>query len=240
MGGSSSQPHMQQPMSHIHSFPNEDMYKPEFFEDMYQNTACEDSPVEVTTHLAPAQPKSSQRGWIRMRMHPGALYGPMRKKLRCVKGKRKAPGHRTYDMVNAKWQTVRWNMARFRGVHANVMLRAHANGAGDEDCFTTALLDFEAEFEKKDAKRSNTSGFSSFYTKSGDASINLNVNAGDDDEDEVHELQRPISRDKAKGSKKKGTGSSGTSSSMNDEALARLTVSELAMHNERAMSMMKE
>ncbi|GKG16349.1 hypothetical protein Tco_0358672, partial [Tanacetum coccineum] len=44
----------------------------------------------------------------------------------------------------------------------------------------------------------------------------------------------------AKGSKKKGAGSLGSSSSMNDEALARLMVSELATHNERAIAMKKE
>nr|GEW64785.1 putative reverse transcriptase domain-containing protein [Tanacetum cinerariifolium] len=37
-----------------------------------------------------------------------------------------------------------------------------------------------------------------------------------------------------------GVGSSGSSSSINDEALARLIVSELAMHNERAIAMKKE
>ncbi|GJS36228.1 hypothetical protein Tco_0534610 [Tanacetum coccineum] len=52
---------------------------------------------------------------------------------------------------------------------------------------------------KNDAKRSKTSGSSSLNTKSRDASINLNVDAGDDDEVEVQELQRPIGRDKTKG-----------------------------------------
>ncbi|GKC80415.1 hypothetical protein Tco_1131189 [Tanacetum coccineum] len=94
--------------------------------------------------------------------------------------------------------------------------------------------------KKKDAKRSKTSRSSSFNTESGDASINLNVDAGDDDGDEVQELQRQIGRDKAKGSKKKGAGSSGSSSSMNDEALARLMVSELATHNKRAIEIKKE
>ncbi|GJY61195.1 hypothetical protein Tco_0461852 [Tanacetum coccineum] len=47
-------------------------------------------------------------------------------------------------------------------------------------------------------------------------------------------------RDKAKGSiKKKGPRSSG-SSSTNDKALARLMVSERAMHNQRAIKMQKE
>ncbi|GKA84761.1 ALP1-like protein [Tanacetum coccineum] len=94
--------------------------------------------------------------------------------------------------------------------------------------------------KKKNAKRSNTFRSSSFNTESGDASINFNVDAGDVDKDEVWELQRPIGRDKAKGSKKKGAGSSRSSSSMNDEALARLMVSELARHNERATEIKKE
>ncbi|GJT29416.1 hypothetical protein Tco_0909691 [Tanacetum coccineum] len=45
----------------------------------------------------------------------------------------------------------------------------------------------------------------------------------------VQELARPLDKDKVEGSKKKGAGSSGSSSSMNDEALARLMVPELAM-----------
>ncbi|GJR86512.1 hypothetical protein Tco_0210523 [Tanacetum coccineum] len=70
------------------------------------------------------------------------------------------------------------------------------------------------------SKRYMTSRSSSFNTESGKASINLNADVGDDEEDEVQEIRRPISRDKAK---KKGSRASG-SSSMNDEALARLMV----------------
>ncbi|GJY64534.1 monodehydroascorbate reductase [Tanacetum coccineum] len=167
-----------------------------------------------------------------------------------MNNKTKQHGRQTYDTVNEKWRNVRPNMARFCGVHANVMRRAHASGAGDEDYFATTLLDYQAEFEvsftlrhcwdvlrqtpkwwdqevprvltnQNTTKRSKTYGSSSFNTESGDASIILNVDAGDDDEDDVQELQRPIGRDKAKGSKKKRAGSSGSSSSMNDEALAR-------------------
>ncbi|GJZ33907.1 hypothetical protein Tco_0579343 [Tanacetum coccineum] len=93
---------------------------------------------------------------------------------------------------------------------------------------------------KNDAKRSKVFRSSLFNRESGDASINLNVDTGDDDEDDVHELPRPIGRDKDKGLKKKGVGSSGSSSSMNDEALARLMVSELATQTESAMAMKKE
>ncbi|GJY90411.1 hypothetical protein Tco_0505607 [Tanacetum coccineum] len=93
---------------------------------------------------------------------------------------------------------------------------------------------------KNDAKRSKKFGSSSFNTKFGDASINLNVSARDDDEDDVHVLPLPIDRDKAKGLKKKVVGSSGSSASMNDEALARLMLSELATQNKTVMAMKKE
>ncbi|GKA33297.1 RNA-directed DNA polymerase, eukaryota, partial [Tanacetum coccineum] len=68
------------------------------------------------------------------------------------------------------------------------------------------------------SKRYKTSGSSSFNTDSEEASINLNANVGDDEEDEVKEVRRPIGRDKAKdAAKNKGSKASG-SSSMNDEA----------------------
>ncbi|GJT06466.1 hypothetical protein Tco_0840928 [Tanacetum coccineum] len=70
--------------------------------------------------------------------------------------------------------------------------------------------------------RYKTSGSSSFNTESEDASINLNVDVGDDEKYEVQELPRPMGRDKAKGLKKKGSRSSRSSSSMNDEAFAWL------------------
>ncbi|GJW48008.1 zinc finger BED domain-containing protein RICESLEEPER 2-like protein, partial [Tanacetum coccineum] len=141
--------------------------------------------------------------------------------------------------------------------------------ARDEDYFAKALLDYEVEFRipftlrhcwevlrhslkwweqevprfggtKNDAKRSKTFWSSSFNTEYEDANINLNVDARDDDEDDVQELQRLIGRDKAKGLKKKGAGSSGSSSSMNDEVLDRLMVSELATQTESAMAIKKE
>nr|GEW38546.1 hypothetical protein [Tanacetum cinerariifolium] len=59
------------------------------------------------------------------------------------------------------------------------------------------------------------------------ASINLNANVGDDKEDEVQEIRRPMGRDKVKdAAKKKGSRALG-SSSMNDEALTRLMVTEM-------------
>nr|GEX28314.1 hypothetical protein [Tanacetum cinerariifolium] len=87
--------------------------------------------------------------------------------------------------------------------------------------------------DKKVGKRYKTSRSSSFNIESGDASVNLNVDDGDDEEYKVHEVKRrPIVRDKAKILNKKWVRSLGTSSTMNEEALARLMVSEMAIDGE--------
>ncbi|GJR76277.1 glutathione S-transferase T3-like protein [Tanacetum coccineum] len=172
--------------------------------------------------------------------------------LQYMESKTNQYGRRTYDMVNGKWKTVRPAVVRFCGVYGNVLRRLQESGASDEDYYAMALVDYEAEtgttfklrhcweilkgspkwmqsevpkFAAKSgegSKRYKTSGSSSFNIESGEASINLNANVGDDEEDEVQEIRRPIGRDKAKDvAKKKGSRASG-SSSMNDEALARL------------------
>ncbi|GKC02437.1 glutathione S-transferase T3-like protein [Tanacetum coccineum] len=296
MGGSSSQRHTEQPLSPIPSFRNEELYSPQFSEDMYQNTVREDSPVEVTP---PPQPKPSRRrqkrtttvrneevprctpwtneeeialckGWVHV--SENSAKGNARKtdgfwtEVKDYVHKKTNSDKRTYDMVCGKWKTVRPNVARFCGVHDNVARMAQESGAGDEDYFNKALLDYEAEFGlpftlrhcwevlkyspkwlkqvvpkySKSSKKSKTSGSSSFNTESGDASINLNVDAGDDDENEVQEIPRTMGRDKARGSKKKGVGSSGSSMNMNDETLARLMVSELATQTASAIAMKKD
>ncbi|GKD79352.1 hypothetical protein Tco_1341973 [Tanacetum coccineum] len=93
-------------------------------------------------------------------------------------------------------------------------------GAGDEDYYNKALINCEAEHGMQ-------------FTFRHCWEYNLNVDDGDDEEDEVKELQRPLGKDKAKHLKKIGLRSSGSSSNMNNETLARLMVSELAMHTKR-------
>ncbi|GKD53508.1 hypothetical protein Tco_1286895 [Tanacetum coccineum] len=87
--------------------------------------------------------------------------------------KTKQYGRRAYDMVYEKWKTVSPSMVRFCGVYGNVMRRAQESGAEDEDYF------------ERGSKRHKSSGFGSFNTESGEASINLNTNVDDNDEDEV-------------------------------------------------------
>ncbi|GJR85156.1 hypothetical protein Tco_0209167 [Tanacetum coccineum] len=107
-----------------------------------------------------------------------------------------------------------------------------ADGSGSEAHSEQEVLKF---LNPNVAKKSKTFGSSSFNTESGDASFNLNFDVGDEDENDVQEVPRPMGRDKARGSK-----SSGSSMNMNDEALARLMVFELATQTASAMAMKKE
>ncbi|GJU75646.1 RNA-directed DNA polymerase, eukaryota [Tanacetum coccineum] len=138
--------------------------------------------------------------------------------LQYFESKTKALGLRMYDMINRKWKTVHPNMAQFYGTYANVMRMAQESGVEDEDYFIRVLLEYEVEHEIQFTLRH-------FWE----------VLKGS-----PKWMQTKVSKDKAKGSKNKGPRSSGSSSSMNDEALARLMVSELAMHNKRAIKMKKE
>nr|GFA35983.1 hypothetical protein [Tanacetum cinerariifolium] len=116
------------------------------------------------------------------------------------------------------------------------MRMAQESGAGDKDYVQRAMIHYEVETEipfklrhcwevLKDhpkwqeialpkiltgfggSKRHKSSGSSSFNTESGKASINLNTNVGDNDEDEVHEIRRAEGRDKARAAGRKNKGS---------------------------------
>ncbi|GJX17945.1 gamma-glutamyltranspeptidase 1 [Tanacetum coccineum] len=136
------------------------------------------------------------------------------------------------------------------------MRMAHESGAGDEDYVQREMIHYEIDtgipFKLRHcweilkdrpkwqeialpkfstgsggSKRHKSSGSSSFNTESREASINLNTNVGDNDEDEVQEVQRLEGRDKARAvRKKKGSKASG-SSNVNEDALARLMVTEM-------------
>nr|GFD12478.1 hypothetical protein [Tanacetum cinerariifolium] len=77
------------------------------------------------------------------------------------------------------------------------------------------------------SKGHKSSGSSSFNTESEEASIKPNTNVGNNNEEEVQEIRRPRGRDKARAARKnKGSKTSG-SSSVNEDALARLMVTEM-------------
>ncbi|GKE28643.1 hypothetical protein Tco_1444027, partial [Tanacetum coccineum] len=146
--------------------------------------------------------------------------------LEYVKSKTKQEGRQTYDMVVGKWKVVRPAVVQFCRIYRNVMRMAPESGAGDEDYIQKAMIHYQAEcglpFKFCHCwDRQKSSGSSSFNAESGDASINLNNTVND--EDDVHEIRRPDGRDKAKNKGSKASGSS----TMNDDALARLMITEL-------------
>ncbi|GJS49916.1 hypothetical protein Tco_0600037 [Tanacetum coccineum] len=182
-------------------------------------------------------------------------YGFWCEVLGYIECKTKAYGRRTYDMVYGKWKSVRPAVVRFCRVYDNVMCMTQVSGVGDEDYFQREMIHYQAETglpfkfrhcwdvskdsskfqeiafpnfntgSERVSRRHKSSGSSSFNTEFGDASINLYTNVVD--EDEVQEIRRPGGRDKARAAgKNKGSKSSGLST-MNDDALARLMVTEM-------------
>ncbi|GJW57422.1 hypothetical protein Tco_0104153 [Tanacetum coccineum] len=137
---------------------------------------------------------------FKTRTHPGALHGPMRKKLRCVEA-----GF-TYLKIVSK-----------------------SSGARDEDYFNKALLDYEAEFGVP-------------FTLCHCCKVLRHSPKWWDQE--VPKFKKKLPREARRLGlvriKKKVAGSSGLSGSMNDEALARLMISELTTKNKTAMAIKKE
>ncbi|GKC66162.1 glutathione S-transferase T3-like protein [Tanacetum coccineum] len=176
--------------------------------------------------------------------------------LEYIESKTKQYGRRTYDAVLGKWKTVRPSVIRFSGIYSNVMRMAHESGPGDEDYVQRAMIHYEIDtglpFKllhcweilkdrpkwqeiaipkfstgSERSKRHKSSSSSSFNQESGEASINLNTNVGDNDEDEVQEVRRPEGRDKARAAGKKTWSKASRSSTMNEDALVMLMVTEM-------------
>ncbi|GKC68213.1 hypothetical protein Tco_1100811 [Tanacetum coccineum] len=158
-------------------------------------------------------------------------YGKARKKagfwcevLDYMKSKTKQYGRRTYDMGTYSLSTETENTFKYR--HCWEILKDSPKWLSSE------LSKFATEYGEG-SKRHKSSGSSSFNTESGNDSINLNTNVGDNDEDEVQEIRRPGGRDKARASgKNKGLKASGLSS-MNDDALAWLMVTKMTIQEKK-------
>nr|GEV90833.1 hypothetical protein [Tanacetum cinerariifolium] len=159
-------------------------------------------------------------------MHPGRLRGQQRKKLRCVKV--------GFSFLKTASMVTRGSKVAFgvrfcrtwRAKHNSMVVERPESGAGDAYYVQRAMIHYE--IDTGDSKRHKSIGSSSFNTESGEASINLNTNVDDNDEDEVQEIQRPEGRDKARVVARKNKWSkSPASSSVNEDALARLMVTEM-------------
>ncbi|GJV29963.1 hypothetical protein Tco_1386411 [Tanacetum coccineum] len=132
------------------------------------------------------------KGWVAI--SENIEHGNARKKngfwcevLAYIESKTKAYGCRTYDMVCEKWKTVQRAMIHYQAeTGLSFKFRQCWDVLKDSPKWKEiALPNFNIGSEGG-SKRHKSSGSSSFNTKSGDASINLNTNVVD--EDEVQEI----------------------------------------------------
>ncbi|GJX33430.1 hypothetical protein Tco_0243285 [Tanacetum coccineum] len=191
MGCSSSQPHMKQPMSPIHSFSTEDMYSPQYsnsfqYTASFQHTACENSAVEVAAPLQKSKPtRGRQKRTAQKEDAPRSTAWTNEEEIKLCKGW--VHVFKNSSVGNARRESGFWIEA-LRYLENKTKASCRRTRVVPE---TNAMirLDYEAEHEM-------TLHFvivgrsSSFNTESRDASINLNADVCDDDEDEVHELRQ--------------------------------------------------
>nr|GEU80104.1 hypothetical protein [Tanacetum cinerariifolium] len=236
MGGPSSQPRTYPPKSPINAFPIEELYTPEFLESLQENIDYWQAPSTYEAAGWLAIFENSKDGYVKKKQ------GFWREVLEYIKSKTKQYGRQTYKAVLGKWKTMRSSVIRFSGIYSNVMHMVQEIGAGAEYYVQKAMIHYEVEtgipFKLRHcwevlrdrpkwqeialpkfstgsggSKRHKSSGSSSFNIESGEASINLNTNVGDNNEDEVQKIRRPNGRDKAraawrKNKRLKPTGSS--------------------------------
>nr|GEV57065.1 hypothetical protein [Tanacetum cinerariifolium] len=153
MGGSSSQPHTKQLMSHIHSFLTKDMYSSQYSDSFhhtasFQHNARDDSPVEVTA--PPPNLKLTKERQKRTAQNEGAPRSTAwtnEEEIELCKG-----------WVHVSKNSFVGNTKREAGFWTEVLrylenetkapgLRIYdmASGAGDEDYFAMSLLDYEVK-----------------------------------------------------------------------------------------------
>ncbi|GJY02351.1 hypothetical protein Tco_0360503 [Tanacetum coccineum] len=135
------------------------------------------------------------------------------KVLDYVDKKLNVTGGQTYDSLNEKWKTLRPKVAQFYGVYNNTIRRA-MSGTGDGDYTKKALQDIVLNMEYR----------LHFFMQ---GSFNLNMKDGNDEENRMQEVQRPMGRD---GSKKKVRASKATFTADIDEALAVFDNEERRSH----------
>ncbi|GJS99637.1 reverse transcriptase domain-containing protein [Tanacetum coccineum] len=200
MGGSSSQPRTDPPLSPINAFLLGDLYTPQLSDSIQENTSYwqepnpDDCPVEQVA-TSPTKKKKATRN----------------------RQKRSGAGDEDYiQKAMIHYQAECGLPFKFR--HCWEVLK-------DSLKFQEIAFPNFNQGSQGSSKRHKSSGSSSFNAESGDASINLNNTVND--KDDVQEIRRPEGRDKAKAAaKNKGSKASG-SSTMNDDALDRLMVTEM-------------
>nr|GFA12955.1 hypothetical protein [Tanacetum cinerariifolium] len=235
MGGSSSQPHTDPPRSPINAFSIEELYTPEFLKSLQENTDYWQAPntyeaagKQVVTSPTKNRKKATRNCQKRMIENddaPRQTPWTTEKEVALAKGWLAVSENKKDGNAKKKqgfWCEHCWEVLKDRPKWQEIALPKFSTGSGG-------------------SKRHKSSGSSSFNTESGEASINLNTNVGDNDEDEVQEIRRPDGRDKARAAGRKNKGSKPTgSSTLNEDEMARLMVTEItALEKEERLAFLE-
>ncbi|GJT85482.1 reverse transcriptase domain-containing protein [Tanacetum coccineum] len=223
MGGSSSQPCTNTPLSPINAFSLGDLYTPQFSDSFQENTGYwqqpnpDDSPVEQVATPPTKKKKATRNRQKRVNQtEPAPLQTAWttEEEIALAKGWRSV-----YE--NSERGNMRKKYGFWVEVSEYVESKTKKEVLKDNPKFQEIAFPNFNQGSQGSSKRHKSSGSSSFNAESEDVSINLNNNV--DDEDDVQEIRRLEGRDKAKNKGSKVSGSS----TMNDDALARLMVTEM-------------
>ncbi|GJT55390.1 glutathione S-transferase T3-like protein [Tanacetum coccineum] len=261
MGGSSSQPRTDPPLSSINAFSLGDFYTPQLSDSFQENTSYwqEPNPDDCRVEQVATSPtkkkkatRNRQKRVTQTEPVPRQTAWTTEEEIALAKGWRSVSENS--ERGNARKKYDFWVEVL---EYVESKTKQEESEAGDEDYIQKAMIHYQAECglpfkfrhcwevlkdspkfqeiafsnfnqgSQGSSKRQKSSGSSSFNAESGDASINLNNTVND--EDDVQEIQRSEGRDKAKAAaKNKGSKASGLST-MNDDALARLMVTEMTV-----------
>ncbi|GJU88525.1 hypothetical protein Tco_1300948 [Tanacetum coccineum] len=211
MGGSSSQPRTDRVRSPINAFPLEELYTPDFSESLQENTGFWQAlnPYKVSVEQVVTSPTKKKK----------ATRNRQKKTSQSDDAPRQTPWTTEEEIALCKgWLAVSENSKHGNSRKQGGFWCEHPKRQ------EIAIPNFNTG-SKGGSKRHKSTGSSSFNTESGEASINLNTNVDNTDEDEVQEIQRRKGRYKARAAARKNKGSA--SSSINEDALARLMVTEM-------------
>nr|GEX87543.1 glutathione S-transferase T3-like [Tanacetum cinerariifolium] len=265
MGGSSSQPRTDPPMSPINAFSIEELYTPEFSESLQENAGYWQAPntyeaagEQVATSPTKNRKKATRNRQKRMienddapRQTPWTTEeGNAKKKqgfwcdvLEYIESKTKQYGRRTYDGVHEKWKTMRPSVIRFSGIYSNVVRMAQESGTRDEDYVQKEMIHYEVETGIPFKLRHYWEVLKDRPKWQEIAFLKFSTGSGGSKRHKSSDSSsfNTEGRDKARAAGRKNKGSKPTgSSTLNEDEMARLMVTEMtALEKEERLAFLE-
>nr|GEX62993.1 hypothetical protein [Tanacetum cinerariifolium] len=227
MGGSSSQRRTDLAMSLINAVSVEELYTPELSDSFKENTCYwqehnpHETPVEAVVTSPPKKKptKACQKRMIQSVHAPRKIAWTYEEEIALAKGWVVISVNKKYG--NARNEYGFWcevlEYMETKTKQYGCRTYDMESGAGDEYYVNRAIIHYQVTRDTSHLVlvRSTQS---------------LNTNVGDNDEDEVKKIRRTMGRDKARAVGKNKRSKASGSSTMNDDALARLMVTEMTTH----------